>query len=145
MEDQQIEGAGWLKASPDGFNLCKLVEAGGASWCMLPAAPLTFPAAFPPSICAGRRLQAVLQNPDGTMPLIFAAGAMLRDGTPIQHYATAQDAPPLLVGDAAAAAAAGGEVQGQEDEDKSSMKAVSLGLQVVWSTAATGWVPKLRL
>ena len=78
------------------------------------------------------------------MPLIFAAGAMLRDGTPIQHYATAEDAPPLLAGDAAAAAAAGGEVQGQEDEDKSSIKAVSLGLQVVCSTAATGWVLELR-
>ncbi len=80
-----------------------------------------------PSRCSvGRRLQAVLQNGDGTMPLIFAAGAVLRDGTPVQHYATAADAPPLLASDAAAAqAAGGGVVQGQDDENDSAMRAVS--------------------
>ena len=76
---------------------------------------------------AGRRLQAVLQNGDGTMPLIFAAGGMLKDGTPIQHYATAADSPPLLASDAAAAAAAGGVVQGEDDEGGGSMRAVSQG------------------
>ncbi|PRW60222.1 Ferric-chelate reductase 1 [Chlorella sorokiniana] len=85
-----------------------------------------------PAPASGRRLQAVLQNADGTMPLIFAAGAVLQDGTPIQHYATATDSPPLLAGDAAAAAA-GGDVQGTDDEDHSSMRAAHGWL------AAIGW------
>lgn len=60
------------------------------------------------------------------MPLIFAAGPLTPDGTPVRHYATAADAPPLLAGDAAAAAAAGGAVvQGEEDEENGSLRAVS--------------------
>lgn len=107
--------------------VAQLAWAAPAHWWPVSALSPDCCPPLPLAVRAGRRLQAVLQNGDGTMPLIFAAGGMLKDGTPIQHYATAADSPPLLASDAAAAAAAGGVVQGEDDEGGGSMRAVSQG------------------
>ena len=44
-----------------------------------------------------RRLQQ-LEGSDGTMPLIFAAGDVAADGTPIKHYAYSSGVLPLASG-----------------------------------------------
>ena len=54
---------------------------------------------------AGRRrgLQH-LESSDGTMPLIFAAGDVASDGTPVEHYADSSGSLPLAAASSAGAA-----------------------------------------
>ena len=50
-----------------------------------------------------RRLQQ-LESSDGTMPLIFAAGDVASDGTPVEHYADSSGSLPLAAASSAGAA-----------------------------------------
>jgi hypothetical protein len=48
-----------------------------------------------PATAAGRKL-LLLENGDGSMPLIFAAGRVGSDGRPLEHFADAAATLPLL-------------------------------------------------